>query len=366
MDSKPRIDPTSALAAEATVIFFGAATLIQVLFSVLYLKTYTPRIPFLMILLFIPLAFLGMWGLKKAKTSLIYLAIITLALELALSTISITNFVSGGTLTSLELVPLVSETALALGGILGILKFVEVPVAHRSNLKGSGEYAIEAHDLTKIYGKGDLAVRAVDGITLRVKRGDFLAIMGPSGCGKSTLMHLLGALDRPTKGTVLIDGVDLSELDDLALASLRNEKIGFVFQAYNLINRSTVMRNIELPMLVRNISRGGREKVVKGLLERMDMGDKVARKPRELSGGEEQRVTIARALVNNPSIVLADEPTGNLDSKSGGVIMDLLRKMNEETGTTVIVVSHDRQVAEYANRIIQLKDGKFLREEILR
>jgi len=366
MHSKPRSGPTASLAAEATAIFLGGATLIQILCSALYLNVYTHRIPFLVILLFLPLAFFGMWGLRRAKPYLIYLAMLALTLEFALSVLSITDFFSGGTPTSPELIPLISEATLALGGILGILKFAGVPAAYRNNLKGSGEYAIEAYDLVKVYGKGDLAVKAVDGITLRVRRGDFVAIMGPSGCGKSTLMHLLGALDRQTKGSILIDGVDLSELDDLALARLRNEKIGFVFQAYNLINRSSVMRNIELPMLVKATSRGGREKVVKGLLERMGIGDKVARKPRELSGGEQQRVTIARALVNNPSIVLADEPTGNLDSRSGGIIMDLLRRMNEETGTTVIVVTHDRQVAEYANRIVQLKDGKFLREEVLR
>jgi putative ABC transport system ATP-binding protein len=366
MNSKPRSNPTASLAAEATVIFLGGATLIQVLSSALYFNVYTHRIPFFAVLLFLPLAFIGMWGLKKAKTSLIYLAIVILSLEFSLSVVSITNSVSGGTISFLEMVPFLSEAALALGGIVGILRFSDVPASYRSSLKGSGEYAIESYDLVKVYGKGDLAVKAVDGITLKVKRGDFVAIMGPSGCGKSTLMHLLGALDRPTEGTILIDGVDLSELDDLALARLRNEKIGFVFQAYNLINRSTVMRNIELPMLVKATSRGGREKMVKDLLERMGIGDKVVRKPRELSGGEQQRVTIARALVNNPSIVLADEPTGNLDSKSGGIIMDLLRRMNEETGTTVIVVTHDRQVAEYAKRIVQLKDGKFLREEVLR
>jgi putative ABC transport system ATP-binding protein len=208
-------------------------------------------------------------------------------------------------------------------------------------------------------------VLAVDGLSMRMRKGEFVAIMGPSGSGKSTLLNLIGALDRPSSGKVLIDGVDISKLDETGLAKLRNEKIGFIFQAYNLIARSTVLRNMELPALVRGYPKEERLRKVHELLAVVGLEDKVLRKPKTLSGGEQQRVAIARALMNDPQIVLADEPTGNVDSKTGRVIMNFLRKLNLEKGTTIIVVTHDPEVARMADRILYLRDGKVVKEEIV-
>jgi putative ABC transport system ATP-binding protein len=190
--------------------------------------------------------------------------------------------------------------------------------------------------------------------------------MGPSGSGKSTLLNLFGALDRPTSGKILIDGVDISKLDDEELAKIRNEKIGFVFQAYNLIARSTVKRNMELPMLVKGYSKEERMRRIRDLLSVVGLQDKLYRRPKTLSGGEQQRIAIARALVNDPEIILADEPTGNVDSKTGHVIMSFFRKLNKERGTTVVVVTHDPEVARMTDRIIYIRDGKIFKEENLR
>jgi len=221
-------------------------------------------------------------------------------------------------------------------------------------------------DVAKRYTAGAVVVPAVNGLTMKVKRGEFVAVMGPSGCGKSTLLNLVGALDRPTSGQVLIDGIDISELDELDLARMRNERVGFVFQAYNLINRSNVVRNVELPMLVNGVSKEQRIRKTGTMLKVVGLDGMALRKPRMLSGGEQQRVAIARALVNAPKIVLADEPTGNLDSKAGGEILSFLKNLNQETGTTVIMVTHNREAAEMAHRIIYLKDGKIEKEEIRR
>ncbi|MGQ4834254.1 MAG: ABC transporter ATP-binding protein [Candidatus Asgardarchaeia archaeon] len=221
-------------------------------------------------------------------------------------------------------------------------------------------------DVHKIYTVGDVKVHALRGINLRVKRGEFIAIMGPSGSGKSTLLNLLGALDKPTSGKVIIDGVDISTLDNDQLARLRNEKIGFVFQSYNLINRSKVIRNIELPAIVKGVPKDQRIKRALELLKALGLEGLHNRRPKYLSGGQQQRVAIARALINNPQIILADEPTGNLDSVSGREVMKYLRKMNEEFGTTVIVVTHDREVGEMADKILHIKDGKITGEEIIR
>lgn len=227
----------------------------------------------------------------------------------------------------------------------------------------SSEYAVELIDLEKKYFAGSMAVPAVNGINLKIKRGEFVSIMGPSGCGKSTLLNVIGALDKPTVGKVLIDGVDISTLGSKPLARLRNEKVGFVFQAYNLINRSTVFRNVELPTLVKGLPRDERARRVKEMLDVVGLPDKAYRRPKMLSGGEQQRVAIARALINKPSIILADEPTGNLDSKAGGNIISFLRKLNEETGTTIIVVTHNKEVADVTDRVIHLRDGRILKEE---
>jgi putative ABC transport system ATP-binding protein len=187
--------------------------------------------------------------------------------------------------------------------------------------------------------------------------------MGPSGSGKSTLLNLIGALDKPTSGKVLIDGVDISLLNDNNLAKIRNEKIGFVFQAYNLVSRSSVFRNMELPAIVKGVERENRRKNISELLRIVGLSDKIFRKPKTLSGGEQQRVAIARALINNPEIVLADEPTGNVDSKTSIKIMTFLRKLNSERGTTVIVVTHDQEVANMTDKIIYIRDGKIFKEE---
>lgn len=223
--------------------------------------------------------------------------------------------------------------------------------------------AIEVKNVSKKYFLGANIVSAIDGLNMKVSKGEFASIMGPSGSGKSTLLNLLGALDKPTSGQVLIDGVDISLLNDEELAHLRNEKIGFVFQAYNLIARSSVLRNMELPALVKGIEGIERHVKVKELLHIVGLNDKVSRKPKTLSGGEQQRVAIARALVNDPEIILADEPTGNVDSKTSRVIMDFLRTLNSDKGTTIIVVTHDPEVAKMTDRIIYVRDGKVISEK---
>jgi len=256
---------------------------------------------------------------------------------------------------------LVSKTLRQSAFILAKMNAAETGTAIRPEL-----YAVEVIDVIKRYVVGSVVVPAVNGLTMRVRRGEYVAVMGPSGCGKSTLLNLIGALDRPTSGRVLIDGIDISKMDSYALAQMRNEKVGFVFQAYNLINRSNVLRNVELPMLVKGVSREQRLDRMNGMLSVVGLGDMRLRKPKTLSGGEQQRVAIARALVNNPRIVLADEPTGNLDSKAGMEILSFLRNTNKELGTTVIMVTHNREAAEMADRIIYLRDGRIEREEPVR
>jgi len=230
----------------------------------------------------------------------------------------------------------------------------------------SGDFIIETVGLTKVYRMGLVRVVALRDVNLRVRRGEFVAVMGPSGSGKSTLLNLLGALDRPTKGRVIVDGVDLSRLSDDELARFRNLKVGFVFQFFNLIQRTTVLRNVELPLIVRGVPRGVRVKKAVEVLERVGLGDKIYRKPNELSGGERQRVAIARALVNRPSIVLADEPTGNLDTKTGMEVVEVMKRMNKELGTTFVIVTHDPMVANATERIIFFKDGQICGEKRLR
>ncbi len=219
-------------------------------------------------------------------------------------------------------------------------------------------YALETVNLQKKYKLGDNVVLAINGIDLKVKRGEFISIMGPSGSGKSTLLNLIGALDKPTSGQVLIGGIPISAMNERNLATLRNEKIGFVFQAYNLISRSTVLRNMELPTIVKGLSKQKRLTKIRELLKIVGLTDKILRKPKTLSGGEQQRVAIARALVNDPEILLADEPTGNVDSKQGTIIMRFLRELNTQKGSTIIVVTHDPEVARLTDRIVYIRDGK--------
>jgi putative ABC transport system ATP-binding protein len=225
-------------------------------------------------------------------------------------------------------------------------------------------YTFETKDLCKTYGE-KVKTQALCGVSLNVAKGEFVSIIGPSGSGKSTLLNLIGTLDRPTSGKLSIDGIDTSKLNDTQLAKLRNEKIGFVFQSFNLIQRMNAFKNVELPLLVKNISNKERFSRTKKWLNEVGLIDKFKRKPLELSGGEQQRVALARALVTDPSILLGDEPTGNLDTKNTAMIVDILKKLNESTGKTFIIITHNLEVARKTKRIIYIRDGLIEKEEYL-
>jgi len=221
---------------------------------------------------------------------------------------------------------------------------------------------IKLRELTKIYRMGEVEVRALDGVDLDIERAEYLTIMGPSGSGKSTLMNLIGCLDTPTAGDYHLEGELVSELEDDELAAIRNRRIGFVFQTFNLLPRSTALDNVELPLIYSRLERDKRRRRARRALEKVDLGDRIGHRPNELSGGQRQRVAIARALVTEPSILLADEPTGNLDSKTGVEILQLFKQLHDD-GQTIIVVTHDPTVADAGERIIHLLDGRIVRDE---
>src|SRR5512141_972742 len=225
------------------------------------------------------------------------------------------------------------------------------------------DVVISVRDLTKTYQVGDIEVRALRGASLDVHRGEFVCVTGPSGSGKSTFMHIVGCLDRPTSGQYFLDGKDVSKLSKDELASVRNKKIGFVFQGFNLLSRTTALDNVELPLLYNGGSRmkaAERHRRAKDVLEIVGLGQRLDHYPNQLSGGQQQRVALARALINEPAILLADEPTGNLDSKTSHEIMEVIRTLNREQGVTVVVVTHEQAIAAYADRIIVMRDGQIL------
>ncbi len=222
---------------------------------------------------------------------------------------------------------------------------------------------VEAVNLKKTYMLGEVPVEALRGVNLRVDSGDFLAILGPSGSGKSTLLNLIGALDKPTEGKMLIEDIDISTLNDNQLADLRR-RIGFVFQFFNLIPRFTARENVELSMTIAGLSRGERRKRAEDVLKTVGLGERMNHRPAELSGGEQQRVAIARALANNPKFLLMDEPTGNIDSKAAGEIIRLIKRLNEEKAVTIIMVTHDQRLAGQSKRVVQMFDGLIVQDVV--
>jgi len=220
---------------------------------------------------------------------------------------------------------------------------------------------IETRDLWKTYTMGSEKIHALQGVSMEIERGEYVAIMGPSGSGKSTFMNLVGCLDTPSKGSYLLNGHEVRTMDDDELARIRNEEIGFVFQTFNLLPRATALHNVELPLVYAGVSGSVRRDRALEALERVDLGDRVTHRPNQLSGGQRQRVAVARALVNNPSILLADEPTGNLDSKTGLEIMALFERLHG-TGNTIVLITHEPGVAKYAHRVIHLRDGLIERD----
>jgi putative ABC transport system ATP-binding protein len=233
---------------------------------------------------------------------------------------------------------------------------------------GAGEIdlysMIDCKNITKVYKNGNTETVVLKGVSFVIKDGEFVAIMGPSGSGKSTMMHILGALDSPTNGTYLLDNKDVSKLSDDQLANVRKNKIGFVFQAYNLLARATVLRNVMLPLMYAGIAKQSRqERAVESLIAAGMPKDRWYNHSNELSGGQMQRVAIARALVNNPSLILADEPTGNLDSKTGEVVLETFQRLNKEKACTIVLITHELYVAEHADRIIYIKDGQIIKDE---
>ena len=224
---------------------------------------------------------------------------------------------------------------------------------------------IELKDVYKIYETGDTEVHALDGINLHIDRGEFVAIVGQSGSGKSTCMNIIGCLDVPTAGTYILDGIDVSTMSEYELSYIRNQELGFIFQQYNLIPKLTVLNNVELPLIYKRVPKEEREELARKALAKVGLEGKEDRYPKQLSGGQQQRVSIARALAGNPAVILADEPTGALDSKTGIEVLELIKKLNEE-GNTIILVTHDNGIAEQAKRIVRIQDGKIIEDRVIR
>ena len=220
------------------------------------------------------------------------------------------------------------------------------------------KWVVEAKDITKVYQMGEIEVHALRGLSVNIAPGEIISIMGPSGSGKSTLMNILGCLDRPTAGEYHLNGESVATLNDDQLAEIRNRGVGFVFQSFNLLPRATALANVELPMRYAVLNGRNRKQVAKEALAAVGLSDRIYHRPNELSGGQMQRVAIARALVNDPAIIMADEPTGNLDTQSGEEIMTLLKNLNKDRGTTLIIVTHDPEIAELTNRVISIRDGR--------
>jgi len=228
------------------------------------------------------------------------------------------------------------------------------------------ECVIRLDGVHKYYHMGDFQVHALRGITLDVHGGEFVAVMGASGSGKSTLMNIIGCLDKPSRGSYLLDGMDVSQMEKAELARLRNRKLGFVFQQFNLLSRTSALENVELPTIYAGITPQEREERAKAALERVGLSDRAHHYPSQLSGGQQQRVAIARALVNGPAILLADEPTGNLDSRTSVEIMDIFQQLNTDEGLTVVIVTHEHDIAQYAKRALEFRDGKLRRDAVIK
>jgi putative ABC transport system ATP-binding protein len=236
---------------------------------------------------------------------------------------------------------------------------------HPQDAAAGGKPVIRLENVFKTYDLGEIQVQALRGVSLEVHEGEFVAVMGPSGSGKSTIMNILGCLDRPTKGHYFLDGVDVSGMSKSALARIRNRKLGFVFQQFNLLSRTSALENVELPTVYAGISPDERAKRAMEALTRVGLADRCGHHPSQLSGGQQQRVAIARGLVNRPSILLADEPTGNLDSRTSVEIMDILQTLNNEQGLTIVLVTHEPDIAQYATRNLLFRDGKLKRDSLV-
>jgi putative ABC transport system ATP-binding protein len=250
----------------------------------------------------------------------------------------------------------------------GLAVTTEIPLREKGQTPSSPD-PISAHEIVihlerihKIYRMGDIEVHALRGVSLEINRGEFVAIMGPSGSGKSTMMNIIGCLDRPTKGQYFLEGVDVSTVDKAGLADIRNKSVGFVFQSFNLVPRTSALENVELPLVYAGLGSSERVRRARAALAEIGLSDREKNMPNQLSGGQQQRVALARALVNNPSLILADEPTGALDTRTSVEVMEIFQRLNSERRLTIVVVTHEPDIAQYAKRIIQFRDGRIHRD----